>query len=339
MRLARWLTGLGMAAGLAAWLPSPASASEGVIEINQAIALAGGVNGDLLADPVGFPVNISQPGSYRLTGDLSVDQNTTAIVIAADDVSIDLGGFAIHGPNTCSGGGAIPVVCTLNGSGRGIVSLSPHSGTSVRNGTVEGMGSTGIDLHTVESRVEGVSAGNNGGMGLLLASGLISQVQAFRNRFDGIWGVGLHVTHSSTSSNGGAGITVNDGSVVSECTSRNNYGGGIVANGYGTVVAGNTVSGSGRNGIYTGGSALVTNNHVDSSGGCGVFNTGAVAGALSSLGGNALLRNNTLNLCASSSGQNEFEGPVLATSCNVITCTTGSVLLGTLCPPNIVQCL
>src|SRR5438046_162421 len=40
-------------------------ASDGVVEINQARALAGGVT---RGDAPGFPVTISQPGSYRLTG-------------------------------------------------------------------------------------------------------------------------------------------------------------------------------------------------------------------------------------------------------------------------------
>ena len=43
----------------------PAFAADGVIEINQARAKAGGVTP---GDTPLFPVTISQPGSYRLTG-------------------------------------------------------------------------------------------------------------------------------------------------------------------------------------------------------------------------------------------------------------------------------
>ena len=44
-----------------------AFAVDGVIEINQARALAGGVLGDAIRDPPGFPVTIDRSGSYRLT--------------------------------------------------------------------------------------------------------------------------------------------------------------------------------------------------------------------------------------------------------------------------------
>ena len=46
---------------------APAGAVDGVIEINQAKALAGGVTP---SDTPGFPVSIDTAGSYRLTGNL-----------------------------------------------------------------------------------------------------------------------------------------------------------------------------------------------------------------------------------------------------------------------------
>ncbi len=62
-------------------------AAAGVIEINQAIVEADG----------GFPYVISEPGSYILTGNLSVpDGDTTAIEVRADDVTLDLNGFTIQ---------------------------------------------------------------------------------------------------------------------------------------------------------------------------------------------------------------------------------------------------
>jgi len=50
-------------------LGGPALAVDGVIEINQARANAGGVT---LSDGPGFPVTIDHNGSYRLTSDLTV---------------------------------------------------------------------------------------------------------------------------------------------------------------------------------------------------------------------------------------------------------------------------
>jgi hypothetical protein len=60
----------GAALLLAATLvPLPGAAVDGVIEINQSRALAGGVTP---GDAPGFPVTISARGSYRLTGNLDL---------------------------------------------------------------------------------------------------------------------------------------------------------------------------------------------------------------------------------------------------------------------------
>ncbi len=75
----------------------PAAAVDGVIEINQARALAGGVSP---ADTPGFPVTVGQPGSYRLTGNLTTPAASNGIMVQARDVTIDLNGFRILGPST-----------------------------------------------------------------------------------------------------------------------------------------------------------------------------------------------------------------------------------------------
>src|SRR5690348_7192989 len=81
-------------------LPYAASAADGVILIDQAAALAGSVTP---GDAPGFPVTLSQPGSYRLSGNLTVpDADTTAIQITADSVTLDLNGFTIAGPGGCT---------------------------------------------------------------------------------------------------------------------------------------------------------------------------------------------------------------------------------------------
>ena len=54
-----------------------AHAADGAILINQQKAQTGSVT---TGDTAGFPVTLSQPGSYVLSGNLTVpDQNTTAI--------------------------------------------------------------------------------------------------------------------------------------------------------------------------------------------------------------------------------------------------------------------
>ena len=69
-----------------------ALAADGVVEINQACALAGCFAGDA----AGFPVSITSSGSYVLTSDLAPGA-TDAISIPADDVTVDLNGFTIAG--------------------------------------------------------------------------------------------------------------------------------------------------------------------------------------------------------------------------------------------------
>ncbi len=124
-----------------------AHAVDGVTLINQAKALAGGVTP---GDAPGFPVTISQPGSYRLMGNLTVpDGNTTAIVITHPRVTLDLNGFAIQGPVVSSGPGSA-LTCAGSSadwySGAGVVvQLPTHTAgaVAVGNGTIAGLGGIG----------------------------------------------------------------------------------------------------------------------------------------------------------------------------------------------------
>src|SRR4051794_37476543 len=72
-----------------------------------------------------FLITISEPGSYRLTDNLVVtDANTTAIEINADDVTIDMNGFSIHGPGACA---PPPVSCIPTGTGNGIHAINRNN--------------------------------------------------------------------------------------------------------------------------------------------------------------------------------------------------------------------
>ena len=55
----------------------------------------------LIGQTRSFPIIITKPGSYKLRTNLVVpDANTTAILVHADNVTIDLSGFSIIGPCT-----------------------------------------------------------------------------------------------------------------------------------------------------------------------------------------------------------------------------------------------
>jgi hypothetical protein len=116
-----------------------AFASDGVLEINQACAVNSGC---FTGDDPGFPVTISESGSYRLTGSLEVSSaDDTAIDIDASRVAIDLNGFQVKGPVVC---GNVPLECNESGTGIGI--SSGRDRHSIRNGFIHGFGHIGINL-------------------------------------------------------------------------------------------------------------------------------------------------------------------------------------------------
>lgn len=112
------------------------TAPGGVITIDQARAEAGGITP---GDTPGFPVTISQPGSYRLSGNLNVGgPGITAVHITANHVTLDLDGFSVIGVMSCTGSSPNPIVCQTGGSyPAGIYSFGTNWVT-VRNGKVRG---------------------------------------------------------------------------------------------------------------------------------------------------------------------------------------------------------
>ena len=144
--------------------PGAASGAEGVLEINQTcMDRTGCFAGD--APGPGVRIDGSAGRSYRLTSDLSVNLNTTAIVVAADDVTIDLNGFTIHSINSCTAGAVRGASCSASGIGAGIaVDSTSRRGTVVRDGAVIGMGSDGIRLGA-HARVHGLEPQVGGDVG------------------------------------------------------------------------------------------------------------------------------------------------------------------------------
>jgi hypothetical protein len=135
--------------GLAAVLLaiSGAALSDG-LSLDQARAMAGWVTP---GDAPGFPVTITAPGHYRLTSDLIVPAGTGGIVIRADNVVIDLNGFAIRGPARCAEGKGCADFTA------GISQPEEHFGALVANGTVEGF-RTGVEFKSGDNRVENLAA-------------------------------------------------------------------------------------------------------------------------------------------------------------------------------------
>jgi hypothetical protein len=131
---------------------------DGRIEINQSCATVTGCHPN---DTPGFPVSMNFPSaasSYVLTSDLVVpDANTTGVVLP-NGSTLDLNGFQIQGPTACSGK---PAACSGGGTGIGVFA---GIGNTIKNGTIRGMGLSGIQMSG--GRVENMLIQGNGGRGI-----------------------------------------------------------------------------------------------------------------------------------------------------------------------------
>lgn len=112
-------------------VPLTARGGDGRLEINQACVATGCFPGDA----AGLPVQITTPGSYVLTSNLAVASSAISASVAG--VDLDLNGFEIVGPGSCTAtlgqdGKLVSVAC--NGTnGTGVAGIA-----SVRNGTIRG---------------------------------------------------------------------------------------------------------------------------------------------------------------------------------------------------------
>jgi hypothetical protein len=133
----------------------PALAGNGRIEINQIAVLASG----------GFPFTLGAPGSYVLTSDLDVPAADDGLLIASDDVQLDLNGFSLRGPFLCIAAGCIPGITTGIRAATVLPAVDPVVRTSVIHGQIRGFGDDCLSLGA-EARIEGVAVSSCGGDGI-----------------------------------------------------------------------------------------------------------------------------------------------------------------------------
>ena len=212
-----------------------ARAADGVAEINQTCALQ---TGCFSGDAAGLPVTIngSAGKSYQLTSDLLVpDRNTTAITVTPFEVTIDLNGFSIIGPVTCSF--APWASCGTVGTGDGISAGGP---ITIKNGSVRGMGRRGLSL--------GFDA-------------VVVDMQVLGSGDDGILvGGGSAVRNVTASANGGDGVALEFRAAISDSVASNNGGEGIYAFSNGVSVQQSVASYNRLNGIRCNDDCLVLSN-------------------------------------------------------------------------------
>lgn len=255
---------------LLAAAPDPSTASDGVPEINQTCAVQ---TGCFSGDTAGFPVTIdgAAGSSYRLTSNLVVpNENTDGISISVDHISIDLAGFEIRGPVVCSGS---PIVCTPGtGSGNGVEwrFTNQISGHSVRNGSIRGMGGSGIrlgseveiaNLRVISNRLDGISVGSS--------SNVTGNIVIENGRDGVVTFLSSTISGNTVHSNGARGIVSTFGAVISGNTVNQNGGDGIASSSYSTIT-GCSAYGNGGNGIFTGIASIVSESTTAQNGGDGI---------------------------------------------------------------------
>jgi len=167
---------------------STVSAIDGAREINAACVSFGCFEGD----SPGFPVTLTQAGKYVLTSNLSQSGSLDVIDITAFDVSLDLNGFLIDGPVTCTG---TPVInCNNTGDGYGIRVESANN-VRIFNGHLRQLRDTCIFV-AIDSRnvwIEGVTLSECGGAGIVAVFGRIEGVV-----IDRTLGVGINSLFGTT---------------------------------------------------------------------------------------------------------------------------------------------
>lgn len=213
--------------------------ADGILEINQACAESGGC---FPGDSAGFPVTISSSGSYRLTGNLALSNDLDAIVITTSSVTLDLAGFEISGPGSCTGSGST-IDCGAEGVGSGVwVDNNPDSVT-IRNGVISNMRLTGIRAEGNGHLFADLKLRNNHAFGLVADERMI-------------------VRNCTAIRNAGTGIKLNDGSIIDGSIAMGNGIHGFQLVNEGNSVYGSTSQGNGEFGFLLDNESRFGNNNA-----------------------------------------------------------------------------
>jgi hypothetical protein len=109
-----------------------ATAAAAQTPIDQNRALAGNISP---GDTPGFPITLNQPGSYKLTSNLYVPAGLSGVDINAANVTLDLNGFAIVGPEDCR---LLNGSFVCNGTAGSAAGVLPGENSRVMNGSIRG---------------------------------------------------------------------------------------------------------------------------------------------------------------------------------------------------------
>jgi hypothetical protein len=166
---------------------------------------------------------ITQPGSYYLTGDVTVTAAKSGVVIVASNVTLDLNGFSITGAGPTAQHG---------------VQSSNMRNVVVKNGTVRSIGGAGVFNDGPACRVENMAAYACSGAGLYLS------------------GAGCTADRCIVDTSTGTGVKLGDNGIARGCTVLNAYYG--FDTGTSTLITGCVAKGNSAAGFDAGcGSEMV----------------------------------------------------------------------------------
>jgi parallel beta-helix repeat protein len=253
---------------------------------------------------------ITNSGSYYLTGNVNGVSSKSGIFISADNVTLDLNGFAIVG---------------VSGAGTGIYVFPGHANICIRNGAVANWPSSGVSAATTSnSRFEGLRISGNGFKGLFAGENcLVSDCAARGNIDDGMTiGQGSTVRGCVASANGGVGISLAEGCTIKDSTASSNSLSGITTGTAGSV-SGCTARTNGLTGILVGGGSIVSQSTAEANAGDGFLATEGSTISSCIARGNGGSGINTYSACTiqnTTALNNAGHGIYPSVNCSVIGC-------------------
>ena len=234
------------------------------------------------ASAAGFPIVISQPGSYYLATNITGVAPKAGISIQSSGVTLDLNGFQLIG---------------VGGSLSGITVPNFVSNVSVRNGVVRSWGGTGIEAGVVTGGMfTDLQVTNNGNHGLVVGSAnLVSNVEARVHPGSGIFmanvGAGGLIINSVASFNGYGVTLLGNNVTIRDSVLNNNTVAGVDIGGAVNRIERNEFQTNGVGVRILGNANIIVRNLVVQAAGTAYSNLGAN----NHIGGDATIGTNTVS--------------------------------------------
>ncbi len=228
---------------------------------------------------------ITQPGSYYLTGNITVPESKHGIMITASEVTIDLNGYSVIGPGKENGNSAHGIY-TYTGLSQNL---------TIKNGSVKKFKGHGVFLYNTGHSVINVDSTENGDYGfyllqncriidcsaggntngLIIYSGIVKRCNIYNNNVYGLIGTDAVVTECYIHNNGVISMQTSvtlTRCILKDCNIYQNAGDpasiGVVATE--SRVEDNNIQYSGSTGLQLGKNSYVKGNNIRNNGSLGI---------------------------------------------------------------------